>query len=388
MSEAELTLARSRLPAEALRFSAGLYLFLLALDGFKLSWRLLFSVDQATTLVLSNVTQMLDNPLLGFFLGILVTSLIQSSSATIAIIISFVAVQQAPVAVCIPMILGANIGTTVTNTLVGLGHAFQREEFRRIVPAALIDDVFKCFNVGLFFALELLFGVLTRLSEFVVTTFGQLSSKGSGQPLLPDFIDALTHPVMSVWSDAAAASEAGVLIPLVSMLVAFALLLAGLRFMGAAMQHLFSTRARSLIQTNLQNPLRGSLIGFACCWVLQSSSVTTSLMIPLVAQRVATLRNTYYVSIGAAVGTTADAGQILAYLKYGVAGLAAGIVHITVNVVGAVLFLSVPVLRELPVKTATAIGRQLEKTRYAPLVFGFAVLLLFYGLPLAMFLLL
>ena len=135
----------------ALALVLGLYLFLLALDGFTASWRLLFSVDSANELVVGNVNRMLEQPLVGFFLGVLVTSLIQSSSATMVLIISYVAVQGAPIALCIPVILGANIGTTVTNTLVALGHSFAPEEFARVVPAALVDDIFKLINVIAFF---------------------------------------------------------------------------------------------------------------------------------------------------------------------------------------------------------------------------------------------
>ena len=366
-------------------FLCGLYLFLLALDGFKVSWRLFFSVDEATRFVTGNVGQMLEHPLVGFCLGILVTSLIQSSSATIAIIISFVAAHDAPVALCIPIILGANIGTTVTNTLVGLGHSFDRDEFRRVVPAALVDDIFKLMNISLFMVLELAFGVLTSLSKAVVSLFPDISPAERSDPLLPDFVGQLTEPIIGPWSDLGEGASPGLHVALVSGLVAFVLLLLGLRLMGDAMQRIFQSSTRAWIRRSLGHPVRGALVGFVSCWLLQSSSVTTSLMIPLVAKKVATLRNAYHVAIGASVGTTADAGQLLSYVKYGVPGLAAGVVHIAVNLVGAVLFMSIPVLRALPVTVARSIGSWLGDKRYAPLIFGALVLATFFGVPLAIF---
>lgn len=363
-------------------FVGGLYLFLLALDGFTASWRLLFSLDSANELVVGNVNRMLENPLVGFFLGLFITSLIQSSSATIAIIISYIVAQDAPVSLCIPVILGANIGTTVTNTLVALGHSFEPAEFRRVAPAAVVDDLFKLINVSLFFLLELAFGLLTRLSQYAAGVLGRLTEGHGGSVLLPDFIDFLTRAPVAWWLQQAGGLGDGWLQAMLSGGLSFVVLLTGLHLMGAALGRLFETGLKKRIQQNLGSPGRGAVLGFATCWVLQSSSVTTSLMMPLVAHGLASLRHAYHFALGAAVGTTADSSQIVAYLKYGAPGLAAGIVHIAVNLFGAAIFIFVPGIRNVPIALAERLGNWLGSSRWAPVRFSVAVALVFYVVPL------
>ena len=66
-------------------------------------------------------------PLIGLFIGILVTSLVQSSSTTTSLVVGMVAAgtfgqdPKIAVAAAIPYIMGANIGTSITNTIVALG---------------------------------------------------------------------------------------------------------------------------------------------------------------------------------------------------------------------------------------------------------------------------
>lgn len=79
------------------------------------------------------------NPFAGLVVGTLCTALIQSSSTVTSIIVGLVA-GGLPVATAVPMVMGANIGTTITNTLVSLGHIKSRDEFRHAFSAATIRD--------------------------------------------------------------------------------------------------------------------------------------------------------------------------------------------------------------------------------------------------------
>ena len=76
------------------------------------------------------------NPIAALCIGILGTILVQSSSASTSIIVGLVATGKLGVDDAVPMAMGANIGTTVTNTLVSLGHIRQSSEFRRAFAAA------------------------------------------------------------------------------------------------------------------------------------------------------------------------------------------------------------------------------------------------------------
>lgn len=54
----------------------------------------------------------------------------------------------------IPIIMGANIGTTVTNTLVSLAHSMDPKEFRRAFSGATVHDVFNWLTVLILLPLE------------------------------------------------------------------------------------------------------------------------------------------------------------------------------------------------------------------------------------------
>ena len=63
------------------------------------------------------------------------------------------------------MIMGANIGTTVTNTLVALAHMRQSEEFKRAFSAATVHDFFNLMAVSIVLPIELATNVLSNSAE-------------------------------------------------------------------------------------------------------------------------------------------------------------------------------------------------------------------------------
>ena len=76
------------------------------------------------------------NPLAGLFVGVLATVLAQSSSVTTATVVGLVGGGLIGVDEAVPIIMGANIGTTVTNTLASIGSIRRPEEFRRAFPSS------------------------------------------------------------------------------------------------------------------------------------------------------------------------------------------------------------------------------------------------------------
>jgi len=103
--------------------------------------------------------------------GVLATTVMQSSSVTTSMVVALVAAPEnpLPLANAVPMITGANIGTTVTSTLVSLGHAGRPEEFRRAFPVALCHDLFNYFMVLVLLPLELMTGFLRRSAVALAT---------------------------------------------------------------------------------------------------------------------------------------------------------------------------------------------------------------------------
>lgn len=113
-----------------------IYLLLLAVtmvgDGFK--WA---AAEQAKVLF-----EFASHPVAGLMIGLVATALIQSSSTVTSIIVGLVA-GGLPIETAIPMVMGANIGTTVTNTIVSLGHIRNKEEFKRAFASATIHPTFR-----------------------------------------------------------------------------------------------------------------------------------------------------------------------------------------------------------------------------------------------------
>ena len=70
------------------------------------------------------------NPFAGLVVGTVATALIQSSSTVTSIIVGLVA-GGLPISVAVLMVMGANIGTSITNTIVSLGHVRDKKEFAR-----------------------------------------------------------------------------------------------------------------------------------------------------------------------------------------------------------------------------------------------------------------
>lgn len=361
----------------------GIYGFVLALTGFKDAWKLAFSVESSGSTVQNILDISLATPFTGLLSGVVITSLIQSSSATIAIVVATVAAGVIDIEDSIFILLGANIGTTITNTIVGLAHIHKPEEFERLVPSILVDDVFKILNVALFFTIEVFTGLLSRLSQSIVGFLDERTVVGGFLEAFPDFIDVLTEPVTGF----VIALITALPIPtgfaaLVAGIVFFALLIASLALMGESLETYLHDRSRALLSKVFGGKWASFGIGFAICWLLQSSSVAVSLILPLVSQSAIMLPSVYYYSIGAALATTCDAGQLLSYLKFGPVGLTAGMVHILLNVFGAILFLMIPGLRELPLSIARWLANVMCRYAHAPLLLIGYVGAVFFGFPL------
>ena len=122
-----------------------------------------------------------DSPLLALITGILVTSLVQSSSTTTSIVVTLVAAGVLPVPAAIPVIMGANIGTTVTNTIVSMGHITRPDEFRRAIAGATVHDFFNWMAVLILLPLELLFGLISKPALAIAERVPGVESGGLGK---------------------------------------------------------------------------------------------------------------------------------------------------------------------------------------------------------------
>ncbi|MDX1269811.1 MAG: Na/Pi cotransporter family protein, partial [Oceanisphaera sp.] len=130
------------------------------------------------------------NPGIALIVGVVATALIQSSSTVTSIIVGMVA-GGLPISIAIPMIMGANIGTSLTSTLVSLGHVRNGEEFKRAFSAATVHDSFNILAVAILLPLELLFRPLATASEYLA---GLLVSDASVSMSGMNFMKVLLSP--------------------------------------------------------------------------------------------------------------------------------------------------------------------------------------------------
>ena len=148
-----------------------LYLFLVGINGLSSGIKLLGG-DFA-----KEVMSTTGNPFVALFIGILATTLFQSSSTTTSLIVAMVASGTVTLSGAVPMIMGANIGTTVTNTLVSIGHIQRGNEFKRAFQAATIHDFFNLIAVIVLFPLEYFFGILEKSASWLgLMLFGTIST--------------------------------------------------------------------------------------------------------------------------------------------------------------------------------------------------------------------
>ena len=90
----------------------------------------------------------IDNPIAGVAIGIIATVLLQSSSTSTSIVVTMVGAGIVSVGNAIPIIMGANIGTSVTAAIVSHGHITNEEEFHRGFAGANVHSAFNLLTVN------------------------------------------------------------------------------------------------------------------------------------------------------------------------------------------------------------------------------------------------
>jgi sodium-dependent phosphate cotransporter len=108
------------------------------------------------------------NPLSSLMTGILATVLMQSSGTTTGIIVSLVEAKVLDIEHSIYLVMGANIGTTVTSTIVSLAHMRHSDELERAFSAGTVHDMFNFMTVAILFPLEIATGYLQTVTGTLV----------------------------------------------------------------------------------------------------------------------------------------------------------------------------------------------------------------------------
>jgi len=319
------------------------------------------------------------NPFAGLVIGTVATALIQSSSTVTSIIVGLVA-GGLPVEIAVPMVMGANIGTSITNTIVSLGHVRAKEEFKRAFSAATVHDFFNLLSVVIFLPLEIAFGLLERFGSFLSGLF-----YGSGDASIKsfNFIKAVTAPVVDLFKAVAKTMDSqmgGALL----IIAGIALIFVAITLIGKMLKKLMVGKAKDIMHTAIgRGPLSGISSGTIVTILVQSSSTTTSLMVPLAGSGAFKLQDIYPFTLGANIGTCVTAVlAATAVTGNAQAALQIAFIHLAYNVLGVVVIYGIPFLRNIPVNAALWLGKTAADNKMAALAYILGVFFVIPGLCL------
>lgn len=337
---------------QALSLVLVLFLFFVSLELMGASFKLM-GKDVARVLL-----ETTENPFVGLFIGILATSLVQSSSTTTAMVVGIVAGGGLTVAGAIPIMMGANVGTSITGTIVSLGHITRKDEFRRAMAGATVHDFFNLIAVAVLFPLELLTGAIS--SSALVLADG-VEGIGGADLLSP--VSALTKPVAG--AIIGLAGENGLAVLLIGVVFLFI----ALRYLVRLLRALLLGRSEALLHKYIfGTPMKAMFFGVVVTVMVQSSSITTSVVVPLVGAGIVTVAHVFPFVLGANIGTTITA--LLAALVLAAGGgpaaeatLQVAFAHVCFNVFGIALIWPIPAVRNVPVRLAEMLGELSVKNR-------------------------
>ena len=341
---------------------SSLYLFLVGIAGMSSAIKRMGSEFAETVLTTTS------DPFIALFIGIFATVLFQSSSTTTSLIVGMVSSGSLTIASSIPMIMGANIGTTVTNTIVSVGHINKGTEFKRAFAASTVHDFFNIMAVAIVFPIEMIFHPLQKTSEwFALKIFGKIENIEVLQAKSPiklavksgsKFIQKFTF-------------DNDIFYLILSVFITFLMLYSIVKLLKSLVlkkiegffdQYIFNTALKAMI------------FGVIITIMVQSSSITTSLVVPLAGAGVLTLRQIFPFTLGANIGTTVTA--LLAAITGTVSALVAAFSHLLFNITGIILIYCIPVLRNIPLRCAEFISEQAVTKKYLPLLYLFFIFVL------------
>lgn len=307
------------------------------------------------------------NPSIGLFIGLLSTAILQSSSTTTTMAVAAVAAGSISLQDAIPVIMGANIGTTLTSTIVSMGYVTKKIEFKKAITAGTVHDIFNVLIVLLIFPLEIRYGVLTNTSQ---TLASLINSKSGGSLISNDFFIYQFFHDLSLWL-------ISWMNPYIVLMLSVVLLFTIVKFISRILYEKLIGGAREQLQSIIfKNTLKSFGWGFVLTSAIQSSSLTTSLIVPLAATGKVNMKRAFQFIVGANLGTTITA--LLAATFKSEAAISLAIAHFLFNLIGVILFLIMPILNTVPLYLAEKLGSVSGKFKLTAFTY---ILVIFFILP-------
>eukprot|EP00656_Telonema_subtile_P022855 TRINITY_DN2410_c0_g1_i4.p1 TRINITY_DN2410_c0_g1~~TRINITY_DN2410_c0_g1_i4.p1 ORF type:complete len:832 (-),score=229.12 TRINITY_DN2410_c0_g1_i4:113-2608(-) len=378
-----------------------MYVFIFGLDLMGASFKVLGGAQAG------DLFSAVDNPIAGLMVGVLATVLVQSSSTSTSVVVGMVGSDIITVQTAIPVIMGANIGTSVTNTLVSMGQMGNLDHLERAFAGATVHDCFNFLAVAVMLPLEWATDFLFYLTDWMTSELDG-SSGGSFKGPLKHIVSPLTNEwiipdkkkinkiaegkltsdsagslikggFVEGWSDNAAAA----------FCLVFSLLFLCLALLGIVklLQYMVLGKAQHSIKKALAfsktwwGGYVALLVGCGVTIAVQSSSITTSTLTPLVGVGVITVEQMYPLTLGANVGTTCTA-FLAALVSEKKGALQIALCHLMFNIFGILMFFPIPATR-LPIPMCKFLG---SMTRHIGRGFPlFYLLVAFFIVPVIAF---
>ncbi|XP_002741835.2 sodium-dependent phosphate transport protein 2B-like [Saccoglossus kowalevskii] len=443
-----------------------LYLFICSLSFLGSAFRLLGGKAAGEAFASNEV---LSNPVCGLMIGVLATVLVQSSSTTTSIVVSMVAAEILYVRQAIPIVMGANIGTSVTNTLVAMFQAHDRNEFRRAFAGATVHDVFNWLSVICLLPLEITTGYLYKLSGVIVRSMNLESNEDAKVELIKIITKPFTSKIIEVdkkvitkiaigdssaiddsmikhWCETTevtrlinvtmetnvtsemsipnASSEtmnvttlqnitslvevtdkipltkcshlfvdtelSDTIVGIILLAGALAMLCICLVLIVKLLHSLLRGQIAIVIKRTINADFPGKLswltgyiailVGAGLTLLVQSSSIFTSALTPLIGIGVVSLDRAYPLTLGANIGTTGTG--LLAAMASSDGKLASALqiafCHLLFNISGILIWYPIPCMRKVPIRVAKIFGNTTAKYRWFA---GLYLVLMFFLLP-------
>jgi sodium-dependent phosphate cotransporter len=314
------------------------------------------------------------DPLSSFFIGLLATSVIQSSSATTTILVTLCASGMLPIETAIPAVIGANIGTTITNTLVSFGHITRKEEFGRAFGGSVVHDFFNILAATIILPIEIVFHPLKHIATIMKDMFVGVGGLKVASP-----VKIITAPIIEGLEEALSHIT---YLDILFIIMGLVILFIALKVVVSCTRFFVVGKGEQLISKYLfGGALISFILGLSLTSIVQSSSITTSLIIPLVGAGILTIEKIFPYTLGANIGTTITA--ILAALALGVeAGIIIAFVHLMFNVIAIVIIYPLKPIRKIPIKLAELFGNYVVNTKKNTFVMiVFYIIIFHYALP-------
>ncbi|MFY0624992.1 MAG: Na/Pi cotransporter family protein [Reichenbachiella sp.] len=337
----------------------------------------LWSLDLMTTTfqeigneTVLKVLQITSNPFISLFIGLFITAVIQSSSTSTSLIVAIVASGSLSLENAIPMIMGANIGTTLTSTVISLSYITNNREFKDALTCGVMHDFFNIMTVIILFPLEYYYNMLSKLASSLASIIGPPLGENS---INSEVTFELFHGINTY------------LINIVEFKIFLILLSAICLFISIKVlskiisKRLIGNHNERFQDVFFRSPINSFGFGTLLTSGIQSSSISTTIIVPIGATGKIPVEKIFPYIVGANIGTTLTA--LIAAFNKSEAAQSIALAHFLFNAIGTIIFLLVPYIKDLPSTYAKKFAEMTVQFK----VIGFVyILVIFFILPLAL----